>query len=167
MSAAAGPISPQRFAEAIQDLPVGNLHLKAAEIQNSIAHLQNSNDQLQDFADEGDADCAEAIQENRIVIQRMEGRILLLRSEVEKRGLKWGEDNVSIEVDREPNGDFKMGEQVSTRNENEVNGGLGQRVPDIGQPTQTPGGSLGDDHLAERLAERMDDDEGEEDGLHL
>ena len=138
MSTVAAPISPQRFAEAIQDLPVGNLHLKAAEIRNSILHLRSSNNQLQNFADEGDCDCLEAIQENRMVMQRMEERISLLRSEVERRGLLWGEEDLDEEVDGESNGNVNMGRQ-SNGNRGEVDGGQRQRVLDSGRPTSSLG----------------------------
>ena len=89
MSSGAGPISTERFAIAIVDLPVGNLHMKAAEIRNSILHLQDSNVQLQPLADEGDRDCSGAIAENQDVIIRMEERIQLLKDEVTRRGLPW------------------------------------------------------------------------------
>ena len=89
MSAAAAPIAMTQFAEAIQDLPVGNLHLKAAEIRNSILHLQLSIEELIKYADNGDTDCAEAIQENQQTIVSMEQRISLLKDEVKRRGLVW------------------------------------------------------------------------------
>ena len=92
MSSNATPISAQRFAQAIKELPFANLVFKAAEIRNSIAHLLSSNQDLQPCADEGDSDCADAIQENLVVIQRMEKRIVLLKAEVEDRGFKWTED---------------------------------------------------------------------------
>jgi len=91
------PITPARFAAAIQDLPLSSLALKVAELRNSIAHLDYSNEQLKPFAhpttpnQEADRDCVEAIQENEIVIQRMEERIMLVKSEVERRGASWNE----------------------------------------------------------------------------
>ena len=72
MSSSAIPITRERFAEAIKELPLANLHFKAAEIRNSIAHLVSSNQQLQPLADEGDSDCIYAIKENILVTQRME-----------------------------------------------------------------------------------------------
>ena len=92
MSATATPIPPGRFAAALRDLPLSSLHAKAAELRNSIAHLLSSNEELKPFAEAGDKDCAEAIKENEEVIQRMEERILLLRIEVEGRGMKWVEE---------------------------------------------------------------------------
>jgi hypothetical protein len=51
MSSEVTPISPARFAEALKDLPLSTLHLKAAELRNSIAHLDYSNEQLKPFAE--------------------------------------------------------------------------------------------------------------------
>lgn len=108
MSTSALPISPGAFAEALKDLPLSTLHLKAAELRNSIAHLDYSNEQLKPFAlgTEGgapDPDCADAISENEIVIARMQERIALLRAEVEGRGSSWLEFQTvdEIEIERE------------------------------------------------------------------
>ena len=106
MSSEAAPISPTRFAEALKDLPLSALHLKAAELRNSIAHLDYSNEQLKPFAEgtEGstnghpDRDCLDAIQENEVVIARMTERIRLLRAEVEGRGSSWLEFRSQEEV---------------------------------------------------------------------
>ena len=157
MSSTTTPIPAQRFAKAIKELPLANLHFKAAEIRNSIAHLLSSNQQLQSFANEGDSDCAEAIQENVVVIQRMEERVSLLKMEVEDRGFKWGEDEARLETV-------------------ESNGHAG--VEDVGGPPRTahngpvprsPGGQLGDEELARRIMEQMGDDNDDEaqDGVHL
>ncbi|EPE33755.1 hypothetical protein GLAREA_06768 [Glarea lozoyensis ATCC 20868] len=118
MSSEATPINPARFAEALKDLPLETLHFKGAEIRNSIAHLDYSNEQLKPFA-EGtdpscngtpDQDCLDAIRENEIVIGRMQERIALLRAEVEGRGSSWlefvsteelAENSEKIEGDRE------------------------------------------------------------------
>ena len=97
MSSEALPINPARFANALKDLPLETLHFKGAEIRNSIAHLDYSNEQLKPFADgtdpscngTSDHDCADAIRENEIVIARMQERIALLRAEVEGRGSSW------------------------------------------------------------------------------
>lgn len=40
MSSASHPISPARFAAALESLSVSSLYLKVAELQNSIAHLR-------------------------------------------------------------------------------------------------------------------------------
>ncbi|KAI0011000.1 hypothetical protein F4779DRAFT_263357 [Xylariaceae sp. FL0662B] len=105
MSSETQPISPTRFAEALKDLPAGNLALKVLELRNSIAHLDYSNAELKPYAEgrppsldqqdvssqvlEPDRDCIDAIAENEVVIARMQERIELIRAEVESRGLNW------------------------------------------------------------------------------
>ncbi|KAH8591681.1 hypothetical protein B0O99DRAFT_631983 [Bisporella sp. PMI_857] len=98
MSSESLPITPAAFASALKDLPLSNLFLKAAEIRNSIAHLDYSNEQLRPFANgtepgltSPDQDCLDAIRENEVVITRMEERIRLLKKEVEDRGQSWRE----------------------------------------------------------------------------
>jgi hypothetical protein len=119
MSADARPITPAAFAAALKDLPLSSLRLKVAELRNSIAHLDYSNEQLRPFADgtatavspstsqpqpqpsqsqsqssqhqQGDQDCIDAIRENEEVIERMQERIRLVRAEVEERGFSWAE----------------------------------------------------------------------------
>lgn len=106
MSSEATPIAPARFAEALKDLPLSTLHLKAAELRNSIAHLDYSNEQLRPFADgtepsldgHPDHDCIDAIKENEIVIARMQERIALLKAEVEGRGSSWLEFQSAEEI---------------------------------------------------------------------
>lgn len=162
MSATAAPISPERFAQAIEDLPLANLHLKASELRNSIAHLLSSNEQLQSYAEEGDQDCMDAIHENEEVLVRLRERVALLRREVERRGFRWGD--AEAEDKENKNGDTVM-----------VNGGeeLGQGdagangAPERGAVNGGGrGGSLGDAELERRLRERMEQDE-EDDGLHI
>jgi hypothetical protein len=113
MSSATTPISPARFAAALKDLPLSTLHLKAAELRNSIAHLDYSNEQLKPFAEgtnEGnsngqpDQDCIDAIKENEGVIARMMERIELLKQEVEGRGSSWLEFQSKEEIDGEGEG---------------------------------------------------------------
>jgi len=59
MSADALPISPAAFAEALKDLPMSTLHLKAAELRNSIAHLDYSNEELKPFAEGRAPECVD------------------------------------------------------------------------------------------------------------
>jgi hypothetical protein len=95
MSSQARPISPTSFAVAIADLPVSSLYAKASELANSIAHLRVSNAQLDEFAQAGDRDCAEALAENVETLDRMLVRVELLRYEVEVvRGMRWEGDTV-------------------------------------------------------------------------
>lgn len=92
MSANAVPINPAAFAEALTSLPLASLYAKGAEIQNSIAHLQRSNEELQQFIQEtpgGDKDFEDAVKENEVVIERMTERITLLKTEIEGRGQSW------------------------------------------------------------------------------
>ncbi|KAK4181675.1 hypothetical protein QBC36DRAFT_373899 [Triangularia setosa] len=93
MSSTTPPITPQAFATALTTLSLPSLHLKVLELRNSIAHLDYSNEQLQPFASTSPPDdvCVEAIQENNIVIERMQERIKLVRDEVESRGFSWRE----------------------------------------------------------------------------
>jgi hypothetical protein len=98
MSASAVPINPAAFAEALTSLPLGSLYAKGAEIQNSIAHLQRSNEELQQFIREtpgGDKDCEDAVKENEVVIERMAERITLLKTEIEGRGQTWSVENIT------------------------------------------------------------------------
>lgn len=94
------PISAPRFAAALRDLSLASLHLKVLELRNSLAHLAYSNLQLRPFADGTEAalgadgpdpDCADAIRENEVVMDRMRERILLVKAEVEGRGVSWRE----------------------------------------------------------------------------
>ena len=135
MSALATPIQPERFAEAILDLPLSNLHFKAAELRNSISHLVSSNSQLQSFAGEGDKDCVDAIRENEETMMRMEERILLLRREVERRGFQWGED-VDTDIRARVNGN-KDGDVDAEDISRPTNGG--ERQP------RSRGGTMGDE----------------------
>jgi len=101
MSSQAGPISPTQFASALAELPVENLYTKVSEIRNSIAHLERSNEELQQYSDSvnGDADCLAAVRENDEVIRRMNDRIDLVKKEVERRGQKWHQGEVNGDTD--------------------------------------------------------------------
>ncbi|KAL6718074.1 hypothetical protein ACLMJK_004159 [Lecanora helva] len=149
MSANSTPITARHFAEAIKELILPNLHLKAAEIRNSIAHLMSSNEQLQPLADEGDSECREAIDENVVVIRRMEERICLLKQEVEGRGFKWGEEDQEYADMNE--GPTLKDEQTS------ASPGI-HSTSDAEGAFDLSGGHLGDDELAQRISERIGDD---------
>ena len=158
MSASATPITPARFAAALPELPLANLHAKAAELRNSIAHLRISNQELKPFADEGDADCKQAIDENEGVISSMEERIGLLRKEVEARGFLWDREEHE-KVEENGVGDVEMGD-ASASNGTVVNGHGSVEA-------QTAAGRLSDEELSRRLRERMEEDEDDNAGLHL
>lgn len=163
MSSSAPPITPARFATALADLPLSSLHAKAAELRNSIAHLAASNHELQAFASDGDRECTEAIRENEDVIARMAVRIELLRAEVERRGFLWADGVRDINGKEAGEVDPEMTDGVGTNQgrTTAVNGTSGRARPG--------GGTLGDEELARRLRERMeeDDDDDEAEGLHL
>lgn len=91
MSAEAAPITFERFAKALEDLPVSSLYAKYDELTNQIEHLTSSNQQLEEFARENDdRDCYEALLENRQVMKRFEERKELIKKEVQDvRGLPW------------------------------------------------------------------------------
>lgn len=96
MSSDALPITPSAFAAALESLPLSTLHVKAAELRNSLTHLEYSNTQLEPFAHppsggEPDPVCIEAIDENIVVMSQMRERLGLLKEEAEKRGVGFGE----------------------------------------------------------------------------
>ncbi|KAL9638186.1 MAG: hypothetical protein Q9164_001721 [Protoblastenia rupestris] len=166
MSASSTPIHPHHFAEAIADLPLGNLYLKVAEIQNSITHLEISNAQLNSFASNGDGDCADALLENQEVMRRMKERVALLKIEVERRGFRWGED--------EGEGDEAQRVGIARANGHEENMssveaemGSVQTMANDEPQGRSPGAQLGVEELAIRSTERVEEDSREDDGLHL
>ena len=167
MSSEATPISSTRFAAALPELPLATLHAKRYEIQNSIAHLEISNGELQSYAHEGDTVCKEAIAENVEVIERMKQRVELLRAEVENRGFLWEQEakvpNGAQEQDTNMN-DGTNG-QVDDASHGETHDtSPGQPQPQASITTSTrQGGSLNDEELARRLTQQMEEDEG----IHL
>lgn len=166
MSATATPIPPSQFALAIKDLPLPNLHFKAAEIRNQIAHLASSNEQLAEFKDDGD--CKEAIAENEVVMGRMRERLDLLKAEIEGRGNLWIED-----------GNEEGAEDGATVNGTGANGGTAEeaisngdvattRAADQAQSRSAQSGRLTDEELRAMLRARMEDPTGEdEEGVYL
>ena len=164
MSSEARPISPNSFSQAIEDLPAENLYSKAFEINNSIAHLERSNQALQEYSDSikndgtlapdvragGDKDCLDAIRDNEVVIERQQERVRLIKAEVERRGQRWHE--------AEPKGPTKV-----------TNG----HVNGSGEENSTPSAPtapvrLSDEELRRRMQERLaQDNDGEDQGMHL
>ena len=137
-------ITPALFAEAIKDLPLDTLYAKAAELQNSISHLLSSNIQMKPFADDGDRDCAEAIEENDAVIKRNEERIGLLKTEAENRGMSWSSHGDNTEEVPKTNGHVE-GEGMATASS----------------------GRLTDEELRRQLEAQMRDTAEDDDGVHL
>lgn len=152
MSSETLPIDPAAFAAALVSLPPETLHHKAAEIINSIAHLKSSNEQMLPFADDGDADCREAMFENLVVIGRMNERIKLLRDEVEGRGLRWSEAET---------------EDVGLQ-KTKLNGHAHSDADDAQSNEERPArsGRLTDEELRRRLEEQLGAGD-EEEGVHL
>ncbi|KAI1268779.1 hypothetical protein F5Y18DRAFT_166988 [Xylariaceae sp. FL1019] len=185
MSSETQPISPARFAEALQELPASTLALKVLELRNSIAHLDYSNAELKPFADgttatldqeagQPDQDCIDAIAENEGVIARMQERIALIRTEVENRGLSWqefqGKENTPPPEPTE--------NETDGANAPPTTNGVNGHGPDAASQhaawrdgtfqTGTLRG-LSDEELLQQLQSRMppDEDEDPEGGMHL
>ena len=153
MSSESQPITPARFAAALPSLPLASLHSKAAELHNSIAHLQHSNAQLAPFAVPGlsstdgvpsvvgatgdpsdlsyDQDCADAIRENEEVIGRMRSRLEILKTEVEIRGAVWvwgGLDEMAAGKDPSAPGTESNGTHAGTNGSFATNGQRGNET---------------------------------------
>lgn len=73
-----------RFAAAIAELELDQLHTEASRLKNSLYHLERSNVQLEEFRD--DPDCIEALRENARTAERQLQRVRLIEAEIEKRG---------------------------------------------------------------------------------
>ncbi len=179
MSSTTLPITAAAFAAALPALPLSSLHAKAAELRNSIGHLRSSNAQLEPFAAAGDADCAEAIAENELVLRRMRERIELLRREVEGRGMRWVEDEDGEGEEEREGEDGKMdgvgegadgaGGVNGVRNEERegVDAGRSGAGTESGPRREERRPGLTDEELARRLQERMGEMEDEDEGVHL
>ena len=180
MSAESRPISPGRFAQALKDLPVSSLYAKAHELQNSVAHLRRSNEELKSYsasqaAAGGDRDCLEAVAENEVVIQRMLERVQLVRAEMERRGRRWHEADPGeirqLEEEVVVNG-YGNGAMVGGGGERDAGAETeshrsGQRADTNTTTGRHTGGRLDDEELARQLLERMDEGDDGEDGMHL
>lgn len=111
------------------------------------------------------SDCKDALYDNLATLNRMNNRIGLLRTEVEKRGMRWQFDdsNGTIANDTIVNdaSDASYGQHI------EQNGGDTPRInansADIG--TATTNGRLTDAELVAQIEARMSEHENE--GVHL
>ena len=177
MSAESRPISPTSFALAIKDLPLGSLFAKASELQNSLHHLRRSNEQLQPFADDGDGDCADAIRENREVLDRFDERVRLIKEEVEGRGSVWDHGGAPPATGGEgreqglANGTTNGDAGSISREETGENGNAASLLPQSERQREQSGqqrsGRLSDAELQRLLQERMGDADDDDGGLHL
>lgn len=100
MSSQSVPISSAIFADAIKELSLSIVYAKASEIQNSIAHLRRSNEELrlfiaEDQVSEDDKREIEGyIVENEGVIASMMERVNIIKAEVNARDEVWmGEED--------------------------------------------------------------------------
>ncbi|KAI9023100.1 hypothetical protein CLU79DRAFT_835071 [Phycomyces nitens] len=66
----------EQLEKALRQLPHDTLMTEIPEVQNSIAHLQKSNDEMREYdPDQSDPDLVQAIDENIELIKRYEERI--------------------------------------------------------------------------------------------
>ncbi|KAL3480129.1 hypothetical protein BJX99DRAFT_255003 [Aspergillus californicus] len=155
MSSESLPITPAAFAEAIKELTLPTLYAKVAELRNSAAHLQRSNQELQFFISESCSNEAdkheleEYIAENDVVMESMTARIQLCKAEVEARGQQW------IELDAEPEGEV----EDDSRD--------GPTVSEAPAPATPAADMNGTTELPVRPRGGEDDGPGGEDGVYL
>lgn len=181
-------ITPARFRLALRDLPPDALQTKAAELLNTLHHLQVSNAEMKPFADDGDSDCKEAMDENVGVMARVRERLGSVREEVEGRGMTWGWGDLSDEGGDGANGDgvehangvdTPVDVQQANGIEHDATVDHSSVIPTTGSSTSQPrvqSGSLTDAELERRLMERLAGDGGSDvedgdgavdDGVHL
>ncbi|KAI9888348.1 MAG: hypothetical protein M1814_000555 [Vezdaea aestivalis] len=153
MASVTRPISPTIFAAALTQLPPSALHGKVSEIQNSLAHLTRSNDELEPFAKEGDEDCADAIRENREVISRMEARLTMLKREIENRGLSWHDGETKESEDK-----------ISTDGGGENIDQTIVEAPGENRQINGSGGRINDEEMQQRLEAMMRENDSPDDG---
>ena len=109
---------------------------------------------MKPFADDGDTDCKEAIEENDVVIKRFEERIELCKKEAENRGLGWSAHGSNTDEAPKANGHV----------EEEVNGSASVAERETAQ-TRQPSGRLTDEEIRRQMDALVGEDE--EDGVHL
>lgn len=149
-------ITASLFTEAIRDLPLPNLYAKAFEIQNSVAHLHRSNDEMRSFIDEScetEEDKQELqtyISDNERVFISMTERIKLLKEEVERRGQRW------IEIS---NGAGANGGSHESTNPDQQTSSSGTAPAETGTQSQ-PNGAAGE-------GEAQDSNEEGQGGIYL
>jgi hypothetical protein len=79
-------MNPAQFEKALNDLPPNSLITEIPEIQNAIAHLLTSNQEMRDFDPENkDPDFVQAIKENKDLIKRKEKQVDLILKVIRER----------------------------------------------------------------------------------
>ncbi|KAL4946222.1 hypothetical protein BDV06DRAFT_218551 [Aspergillus oleicola] len=161
MSSETLPITRAAFAEAIKELTLPVLYAKTAELRNSIAHLERSNQELRQFitesceSEDDKQELAGYVMENEEVKKSMDERIRLCKAEVEGRGSTW------IELDDGPSPE-RGGEGTQGQEQ-------GQEQPAGSESTATAAvngtGSSTDAPSANRSRDREGD--GGDDGVYL
>lgn len=109
---------------------------------------------MKPFADEGDSDCKEAIEENDVVIKRFEERMELCKKEAQERGLGWSAHGSNTEEAPKANGHA----------DGQVNGSASAAERDATRTRQTSG-RLTDEEIRRQMDALVGEDE--EDGVHL
>jgi len=126
------------------------------------------------FADEGDQDCKEAMFENLGVIGRMNERVGLIKTEVEKRGMPWPSEEREADTGAASSGE--AGEAIVAARADMVNGngemvnGTVGSAPAGTTSRQQQSGRLTDEELRRQVEAQLgtqmaEDDNG--DGVHL
>lgn len=159
MSAQSISFTASMFADAIKDLPLPNIFAKASEIENSIAHLHRSNDEMRAFVadscdtEEDKREIEGYVSDNEGLVTSMLERIALLKAEVEGRGQRW----------------------IEAANGTDTNaaGAQGQQTAPSSSSTTTAqpvvnGTAEGEAHLDETAQEPRDSDaDREQEGIYL
>ncbi|KAG1148879.1 hypothetical protein G6F37_004347 [Rhizopus arrhizus] len=112
-----------QLRKALSELPPNSLISEISEVQNTIAHLLKSNQEMREFNEEqNDLDLIQAIQENQDLIQRKEKQVNLTLAVIRERlgEAAWREVGSNIKEFREQHAQQLQTEKK--REEKEENG---------------------------------------------
>lgn len=112
-----------QLRKALNELPPSSLISEISEVQNTIAHLLKSNQEMREFNEEqNDLDLIQAIQENQDLIQRKEKQVNLTLAVIRERlgEAAWREVGSNIKEFREQHAQQLQTEKK--REEKEENG---------------------------------------------
>lgn len=112
-----------QLRKALSELPPTSLISEISEVQNTIAHLLKSNQEMREFNEEqNDLDLIQAIQENQDLIQRKEKQVNLTLAVIRERlgEAAWREVGSNIKEFREQHAQQLQTEKK--REEKEENG---------------------------------------------